>query len=395
MSEFQASNFKKENGGTPDLLGKTELTSPYFFVPPSGDTASRPSSCAAGTIRFNTDIGTLEVYKGDGIGWEQIIKRESQYLGGGTGSNTGTGTRAIFAGGYTGDSSPYPTTDTIEFLTIQTLGNSQDFGNLITSGSMSASVSDTTRCLFAGNNGRNINQDNTIDFVTFASTGNASDFGDLSETRGGPGDSGCGSSTRGLIGGGYTTSPTVFKDTIDYVTISQTGNASDFGNLTQARAALSACSSTTRGIWMGGYHPTQVNIMDFVEIATLGNAVDFGDLQDGDGDAERMRVSGTSNSTRGLCIGGVSPNTMNAIDFITIATTGNATDFGDLTETKYHTAATADPTRAVVFCGTSDAPIRNTIEFVTIATTGNATDFGDATAAKFQATGSSNGHGGL
>ena len=72
MSEFQASNFKKENGGTPDLLGKTELTSPYFFVPPSGDTASRPQSCAAGTLRFNTDIGTLEVYRGDTIGWEQI-----------------------------------------------------------------------------------------------------------------------------------------------------------------------------------------------------------------------------------------------------------------------------------------------------------------------------------
>ena len=52
MSEFQASNFKKENGGTPDLLGKTELTSPYFFVPPSGDTASRPESCAAGTLRL-------------------------------------------------------------------------------------------------------------------------------------------------------------------------------------------------------------------------------------------------------------------------------------------------------------------------------------------------------
>ena len=52
-------------------------------------------------------------------------------------------------------------------------------------------------------------------------------------------------------------------------------------------------------------------------------------------------------------------------------------DFGDLTETKYHTAATADPTRAVVFCGTSDAPIRNTIEFVTIASDGDSTDFGD------------------
>ena len=76
MSEFQASNFKKENGGTPDLLGKTELTSPYFFVPPSGTTAERPESCAAGTLRFNTDIGTLEVYRGDTIGWEQIQRRE-------------------------------------------------------------------------------------------------------------------------------------------------------------------------------------------------------------------------------------------------------------------------------------------------------------------------------
>ena len=346
MSEFQASNFKKENGGTPDLLGKTELTSPYFFVPPSGTTLERPESCAAGTLRFNTDIGTLEVYKGDNIGWVQIQRRESQYLGGGDDSNAGTGTRATFAGGYTADSSPYPTTDTIEFLTISTLGNSQDFGNLVTSGVVFASVSDTTRCLFAGNNGRNINQDNTIEFITFASTGNASDFGDLSETRGGPGDLGCGSATRGLIGGGYTTSPTVFKDTIDYVTIAQTGNAVDFGDV--------------------GLDNDKI-----------------------------MRVSGASNSTRGLVFGGLHPTIVNSIEFITIATRGNSTDFGDLTETKYHTAATADSTRAVVFCGTSDAPIRNTIEFVTIATTGNATDFGDATAAKFQAGGASNGHGGL
>ena len=99
MSEFQASNFKKENGGTPDLLGKTELTSPYFFVPPSGDTASRPVKLCSRTLRFNTDIGTLEVYRGDTIGWEQIERRESQYLGGGTGSNVGTGTRGVIFGG--------------------------------------------------------------------------------------------------------------------------------------------------------------------------------------------------------------------------------------------------------------------------------------------------------
>ena len=77
MSEFQSSNFKKENGGAPNLVGKTELTSPYFFVPPSGDTKSRPASCAPGTLRFNTDIGTLEVYRGDTIGWEQIQRNPS------------------------------------------------------------------------------------------------------------------------------------------------------------------------------------------------------------------------------------------------------------------------------------------------------------------------------
>ena len=73
------SNFKKEHGDlAPDLVGVTELTSPYFFVPPSGTTAERPESCAAGTLRFNTDIGTLEIYRGDTIGWVQIQRNEIQ-----------------------------------------------------------------------------------------------------------------------------------------------------------------------------------------------------------------------------------------------------------------------------------------------------------------------------
>ena len=72
MSEFQASNFKKENGGTPDLLGKTELTSPYFFVPPSGDTASRPTNCAAGT--WSDVTGRVAECTECGIGkWSDVL----------------------------------------------------------------------------------------------------------------------------------------------------------------------------------------------------------------------------------------------------------------------------------------------------------------------------------
>ena len=123
MSEFQASNFKKENGGSPNLVGKTDLTSPYFFVPPSGATANRPTNCAPGTLRFNTDIGSLEVYRGDTIGWEQIQRRESQYLG--TGTSSGNGNRGLFYAGQTPSE-----VDTIDFITIPTLGNATDFGNL-------------------------------------------------------------------------------------------------------------------------------------------------------------------------------------------------------------------------------------------------------------------------
>ena len=179
MSEFQASNFKKENGGTPDLLGKTELTSPYFFVPPSGTTAERPESCAAGTLRFNTDIGTLEVYRGDTIGWEQIQRREGQYLGGGTGSNTGTGARGIFFGGY---KSPDGRQNYINFLTISTLGNTQDFGDLNDHTGRPAATSSTTRAICVGGFQSPALRD-ILQFVTIASIGNATDFGDLTLAR--------------------------------------------------------------------------------------------------------------------------------------------------------------------------------------------------------------------
>ena len=73
MSELNASNLRKENGNEgPDLVGVTELTSPYFMVPPSGTTEQRPQNPQKGTLRFNTDIGSLEYYRGDTIGWESI-----------------------------------------------------------------------------------------------------------------------------------------------------------------------------------------------------------------------------------------------------------------------------------------------------------------------------------
>ena len=124
MSELNASNLRKEQGNEgPDLVGTTELTSPHYMVPPSGTTAERPQNPQPGTLRFNTDIGSLEFYRGDTIGWESI-DRASPNLGGGTGSNTGTGARGLWAG--SGD--PASGREEILYITISTLGDSQVFG---------------------------------------------------------------------------------------------------------------------------------------------------------------------------------------------------------------------------------------------------------------------------
>ena len=84
--------------------------------------------------------------------------------------------------------------------------------------------------------------------------------------------------TRGLFGGGATPSDEV--DTIDFVNISTTGNATDFGNLSLARDLLSACASRTRAFWAGGVNPgvAGLNEVDTVVISSRGNATDFGIL---------------------------------------------------------------------------------------------------------------------
>ena len=47
-------------------------------------------------------------------------------------------------------------------------------------------------------------------------------------------------------------------------------------------------------------------------------------------------------SARGVFGGGFAPTVTNTIEYITIATTGNATDFGDLTVSRFQTAALSD-----------------------------------------------------
>ena len=78
---------------------------------------------------------------------------------------------------------------------------------------------------------------------------------------------------RDRIGGGSTPSST---NAIEYFTIATLGDYTDFGDLTQARTILEACSSPTRGVWGGG--SPNGDVLDYVQIMTTGNAVDFGNM---------------------------------------------------------------------------------------------------------------------
>ena len=181
-------------------------------------------------------------------------------------------TRGLFAGGY----SPIQS-NIIDYVTFSTIGNALDFGDMTFSGSYRAAVSSSTRAVFGG--GFTPTYRSTIDFVTISSTGNAVYFGELTQAKNGPGNGTCSSSTRGIFAGGTIAAPTNNTvNTIEYVTISSTGNAIYFGDLTSNRTLLGACSTSIRATFGGGSPSAQFNTIDYITIASTGNAQDFGDL---------------------------------------------------------------------------------------------------------------------
>ena len=390
MSKINVRSFSNENDdGAPDIVGVTTFSATSYFVPTKGNTAQRPSDhVEVGSLRYNTDIKNLEYYRGDTIGWSQFELIDPE-LGGGTGSNTGLGVRGIFAGGQNVPSSDK--FNTIDFITISTLGNAQDFGDLSDTVNTAATTASRTRGIIAG--GYPTRGD--IDFITIASTGNATDSGsDLSVNRNN--HAACSDGNRAVFSGGYTGS---LINTIDYITIAAIGTAQDFGDLNNGTSSHASCESSTRGIIAGGASPNlsspnNSNVIDYITIASTGNATDFGDLTQARGSLD----CGFGNSTRGIFAGGYAPGDQNTIDFITIATTGSATDFGDTTFALSQAGGCASPIRGVIGGGIGGAPSRshkNIIQFVNILSTGNAADFGDLSQSRNALRGTSNGHGGL
>ena len=340
-----------------------------------------PVEIPLGAMRFNSDSQKLEYFNGQI--WMQVHTFSPNLDG---------GTRVLNMGGY---APAYA--DNIEYVTVETAGNATVFGDLTYARHLHTGFSSNTRACSAGGSGPDAANDDRIDYVTFSSTGDAIDFGNLTVKR--YGSASGGNQTRGVIATGYYNTPSATEhNTIDYVTIASTGNAVDFGDTVVKRYAPLMASSPTRLVVGGGTSPTPgstvVGTLDYIVTTTTGNAQDFGDLSN---PMYYTHGQGNSSATRGLFGGGYQPATptkSSNYDYLTFSTLGNSVNFGDLAYARF-SACTGGSRIRGLWLGGRTPTLQNYIDYVSIQTGGQAIDFGDKQTTFAYGTAASNGHGGL
>ena len=375
--------------------GPQHLTVTDTFTLPSGDTNSRETKPTPGSFRFNQDFATLEFYTGNN--WATVNTfTEIQ-------NSPGSRGRGVFFGGN--DPSP-STVDlfSMEYITIATLGNTIDFGVLTNDPRDPAAFSSSVRGFAAGGDPPpESSVTDVIQYFTIASEGNAIDFGNLTDDR--RSASGNSSSTRGIIAGGYDDQSSANVNVIDYVEMSTVGNALDFGDLTRTERANSGGTNGVRAIFAGGWGAPGNNTVgkdiNMLTISSKGNAVKFGELT-----RQKSTHAGASNSVRCIWAGGYmySDTSVKEIDYVTIASEGNATNFGELTVRRMSVQdqKAVNQIRAVFGGGYDYYPagnlnqVNSSMEFITIASTGDGTNFGDLSSGKIvNRRACSDSHGGL
>jgi hypothetical protein len=229
----------------------------------------------------------------------------------------------------------------INYFTISTTGTVTDFGNQSVSkyGRGTTSNGTNERAIFCGGYSNTYTSD--ITYCTISTTGNSSSFGNLNQTQIIAGTASNDTNERAVTAGGRTTGGGTLK-VIDFVTISTTGNATYFGDMTLARRNGPGCESNginDRAFFAGGWAGYHTDVIDYVTISTTGNAKNFGNLTKDDG----FGMASSSNKTRerATIAGGTTwPdwNNWDSIDYVTINSLSNSKSFGNLTVARGRTA---------------------------------------------------------
>ena len=293
-----------------------------------GLTAGAASAATANIEKFNhATTGDASEFGGD-------LSLRRRYP-----SGVSDGSRVVFGGGAKEWSEIYTL---IDYITVASGATAQTFGDFTVdiaanTGDMQ-SVSDGSRGVWSGNwSAGGGTGGNTIQYVTIQTPGDSIDFGaDLAygRYRGG----GASDGSRGVFAGGWGGSGGA-RNEMDFITIATTGTCSDFGDLQHAgRKSNGAVSNSTRGIFIPDQdaaegHPN----INYITIATTGNAQTFGDVQ-----TTRTNKAATSNGTRFTDAGGwMSSAAQKHIYYGTIMTLGDMQSFGELNTQRYGAGGSA------------------------------------------------------
>ena len=188
-------------------------------------------------------------------------------------------------------------------------------------------------------------------------------------------------STSGYRSGGHISSSNA-SNVIDNYPFASDTNASDVGDLTVGRNDCAGASSNTHGYVAAGQRdtngPTQYNTIDKFPFSADENATDVGDITE-----TRRSSSGHSMETHGYASGGRrnSPTLHNGdiIEKYSFSSDGNSSDVGDLTEGRDRTAGHSSTTHGYTSGGGTAPPFTPvvTIDKFSFSSDGNATDVGD------------------
>ena len=364
------------------------------FSPPTGGIGDRGEDFVEGMMRFNTDLNTMEFYNGNE--WRQFTYISDIQ------NSPGSRGRGVFFGGSERDPSTVDLSS-MEYITIASLGNTINFGDLTNDPRDPAAFSSSVRGFAAGGDPPpDSSVTDKIEYFTIASEGNAIDFGNLTDDR--RSCSGNSSSTRGIIAGGYDDQSSANVNVIDYVEMSTVGDALDFGDLTRTERANSGGTNGVRAIFAGGWGSPGTSTVgkdiNMLTISSKGDAVKFGELT-----RAKSTHAGASNSVRCVWAGGYlyADTSVKQIDYVTIASEGNATNFGELTVRRMSVQdqKAVNQIRAVFGGGYDYFPsgnlnqVNTSMEFITIASTGDGTNFGDLSRKLVNRRACSDSHGGL
>ena len=364
---------------------------------------------SAGTVYYMAvDEGVPAVNDSDGTFFTDsdiYVSTDSDYLYGGGHGNVfelsvkGLGWSGSYGIAYSGRNSGTNNPDnTIDRVTFASMSTATDWGDATYSGNLWQGFGGGSRVFFSGSQG-NTSTAGHIETVSPTTSGNATSWGLHASGLEQISTPACVNNENiAFIMGGEISGTA--KNNIQKLGLATQADCTDHADLVYSRGYLGGVNDATRAVAMGGQRSSELwksylgcDYIHF-DAASGTTASDFGELT-----FARGRSASTSDATRGLYIGGYvdsrstseggnvnGTSSMPEIDYITIQTPANATDFGDGTSA-FYTQAVTDGTVAEVTSGSGSNgwQTRITIQTLGSAVTRSSSELSNGGPAYFSA----------